>query len=193
MKNTTHEKTFDRIPQYIAFLESYDKPYTSATIIAEALTYGHVLVRKDLAKISSKGKPKIGYAVEDLLNDLKYAMGYHNMTHAVMVGRGRLGLSLKDYEGFRDLPFQWIATFDVKDEEPWTQKLSQVTQAYTIQLGVITVPKDEAQTVCDALVLAGIKNIWNFAPTRLQAPIDVTIYQEDLSLSLSKIIKMIHQ
>ena len=58
-----------------------------------------------------------------------------------------------------------------------------------IHIGIITVPKEEAQNVCDLMVQNGIEAIWNFAPTNLKVPKGVAVKNEDLSVSLSILIK----
>ena len=59
-----------RLPGYLAYLKSIQDSTTrhiSATALANALGMGEVQVRKDLAMVSSGGRPKIGYLRESLL------------------------------------------------------------------------------------------------------------------------------
>ncbi len=53
-------------------------PTISATAIAEALNLNDVQVRKDLAAVSSSGKPKIGYVTADLIEELESFLGYNS-------------------------------------------------------------------------------------------------------------------
>ena len=62
-----------------------------------------------------------------------------------------------------------------------------------MHIGVITVPKESAQEVCDLMIECGIKAIWNFAPINLRIPKDVVIKNEDLSTSLAVLIKQINK
>ena len=39
-------------------------------------------------------------------------------------------------------------------------------------MGIICVPRNNAQTVCDRLIKGGVKGIWNFAPVDLSIPED---------------------
>lgn len=55
------KKTLARLPLYLGYLREQkggDQPYISATTIADALGLNQVQVRKDLALISSGGKPE---------------------------------------------------------------------------------------------------------------------------------------
>ncbi len=54
-----------------------------------------------------------------------------------------------------------------------------------IKLGIITVPAESAQPICDRLTFCGVKAIWNFAPTILRVPENVVIENENLASSLA--------
>ena len=52
-------------------------------------------------------------------------------------------------------------------------------------MGIITVPAEYAQQVCDQLIGAGIKAIWNFAPTHLDVPDNILVQNENMATSLA--------
>jgi redox-sensing transcriptional repressor len=54
-----------------------------------------------------------------------------------------------------------------------------------VGIGIIAVPAEQAQSVCDHLVACGIRAIWNFAPTTLRVPDHVVIQNENLAVSLT--------
>ena len=54
-------------------------------------------------------------------------------------------------------------------------------------MGIITVPAEHAQTVCDQLVKCGIKAIWNFAHVDLDVPNNIQVENVHLSDSLMKL------
>ena len=61
------KQTLQRLPQYLNFLKSMPRAGAaniSATAIAEALGLGDVQVRKDLALVSSGGRPKAARMAE---------------------------------------------------------------------------------------------------------------------------------
>ncbi len=49
-------------------------------------------------------------------------------------------------------------------------------------------PAAAAQNVAEQLVAAGIKALWNFAPTRLQVPEEITVRNEDLAVGIVSLI-----
>ena len=102
--STISQPTLRRLPRYLSYLKSLgpDAPeYISATGIAEALGLGQVQVRKDLAQVSSSGRPKVGYVTIQLINEIESFLGYNNVHDAVLVGAGRLGRALMGYDGFK--------------------------------------------------------------------------------------------
>ena len=187
--------TLGRLPQYLEYLRSLPKARRtiSATAIAGALSLGDVQVRKDLAAVCGAGKPRIGYETDQLITDIEAHLGYEGLTNAVLVGAGRLGRALLEYDGFEDFGVRIISGFDcnetvlksgareilpIRDIKPYCQE-------HGVKLGIITVGQGSAQQVCDTLVESGIEAIWNFAPVALRVPSGVLLKQENLALSLA--------
>ncbi len=192
LQNGNYEAILGRVPAYIEYLEHYQEDTISATVIANALNYGEVQVRKDLARISFGGKPKIGYEVKSLLQDLKAFMGYHHETKAVIVGMGRLGEALYHYPGFHQHNIKIIAAFDVKEPYLDLDSFSKVCKDNSIEVGIITVNKENAQEVSDLMVQNNIKAIWNFAPVTLNVPKEIIVQNENMANSLSVLIKLMN-
>ncbi len=190
--------TLGRLPQYLAYLKGLPKAQgatISATVIAKGLSLGDVQVRKDLAAVSGTGKPRVGYEREALIADLERHLGHQKLTNAVLVGAGKLGKALLDFDGFGEYGVRIIAGFDCNEHAVKTGKnateilpikdLQSYCRAHEVKLGIITVGQGSAQEVCDALVASGIKAIWNFAPCSLSVPAGVLLKQENLALSLA--------
>ncbi|MFA7076365.1 MAG: redox-sensing transcriptional repressor Rex [Candidatus Izemoplasmatales bacterium] len=192
LQNKTYEAIFSRIPVYIECLNGIKEEYISATTIANALNLGEVQVRKDLAKISYGGKPKIGYEVKLLLDDLKKYMGYNILTKAVIVGMGRIGEALYYYKGFRKLNLEIVSAFDINGKYKDLSEFDSICSNNEIKIGIITVPQESAQDICDLMVKTGIKAIWNFSSTSLKVPSDVIVKNENMANSLSILIKLVN-
>ena len=71
------------------------------------------------------------------------------------------------------------------------EQLTDFCRLYDIHIGIITVPEEAAQEVCDILIKNQIKAIWNFARCTLVIPNDVIVRNEDLALSLAHLNKLI--
>ena len=198
VKMTIMKATLGRLPDYLRVLNSEemkDRATVSATNIAKALNLGEVQVRKDLSAVSGKGKPKTGYDTKALIARLEEVLGMHVKTYAVIVGAGKLGRALLDYGKFVKYGVEIVAGFDIdpalKTENVHGKHIYHVSefQDYVkkngIEIGIITVPKSVAQSVCEMMVKSGIKAIWNFAPQALEVPEGVLLQQENLALSLA--------
>lgn len=197
-RRSVPKATLGRLPLYLHYLKTLPDEYCatiSAAAIARGLSLGEVQVRKDLSAVSGAGKPKIGYERAELIAAIELCLGYNKVTNAVLIGAGKLGRALLDYEGFEDFGVKVIAGFDC-DENVWqASKASKPVlpisdlKAYCdendVKIGIITVGKASAQQVCDTLVTCGITAIWNFAPCALDVPPTVLFKQENLALSLA--------
>ena len=191
--------TLGRMPLYLHFLleeSSKGSKYISSTVIAQNISVSSVLVRKDLALVSSEaGRPKLGFAVSRLIVDIKSFLGYDNLSDAVIVGAGGLGRAFLGYEGFKNNGLNVVAAFDVNEDLIGSRiagkeifhldELEDFVKQRKIRIGIITVPKQAAQDVLNKMVGAGIKAIWNFAPAPLRVPKDIVLKTEDLAASLA--------
>ena len=204
MKEKAEEKgiskaTLARMPLYLHFLQeesSKGAEYISSTVIAQNISVSSVLVRKDLALVSSEaGRPKLGFAISRLIVDIEKFLGYDNISDAIIVGAGGLGRAFLGYEGFKSNGLNIVAAFDVSPKLIGTRvaekeilplsALENFVKEHNVKIGIITVPKSAAQDVLNKMVGAGIKGIWNFAPAPLRVPKDVVIKTEDLAASLA--------
>ena len=125
--------------------------------------------------------------MEDLLD-------YGSTLRAVLVGTDRLGQALLSSPDFEAQGTQILAGFDLLSDQEREldgkpilplRKLEQFCAQNRVRMGVITVPADSAQAVCDHLIRCGIDIIWNFAPTTLQVPEHVLVQRVDLAASLA--------
>ena len=196
--NQITRATLGRLPLYLNYLkqiESSGVRSISATTIAKALSLGEVQVRKDLASVSGAGKPKVGYESSDLIKRLEDTLGSNSITSAVLVGAGKLGRALLDYNGFEEFGIKIVAAFDSNDEVIRFSKtskdilpistLSEYCKANNVKLGIITVGQGSAQQVCNMMEQSGIKAIWNFAPCNLEVSDGILVKNENLALSLA--------
>lgn len=189
--------TLGRLPRYLDFLRQLppDKvPYISATAIAKELCLGEVQVRKDLAAVSGAGKPKLGYITNELVKKIEEALGYNRLTKAVLVGAGKLGRALLEFDEFQKYGVEISAAFDSneqiislagKTEILPMRQFEHFCKTQNVRIGIITVGEGSAQAVCDQMVKSGITAIWNFAPCKLTVPAGILLQNENLALSLA--------
>jgi redox-sensing transcriptional repressor len=197
------QQTLRRLPGYYHYLKGLRHnaiEHISAPVIARALKLNEVQVRKDLAAVSvSGGRPKTGFQVADLLQSIEVYLGYDNLNEAILVGVGQLGKALLSYHGFENYGMRIVAGFDRRPELVNSKingkrifgidKLGNLCQRLNARIGIITVPHDSAQEVCNQLVANGILAIWNFAPVHLQVDEKIVVQNENMAVSLAILSK----
>ena len=157
----------------------------------------------DLAAVSSAGKPKVGYNTEALIAELEEFLGYNDVDDAIIVGAGKLGKALLTYGGFKDCGMNIVAAFDI-DEEVCEEdyggkriltmdKLMDLCERMRVRIGIIAVPAENAQAICNLLIESGILAIWNFAPVHLDVPEGILVHNENLAASLALLSKQLKE
>ena len=195
-KATIARATLGRLPDYLQYIRSSVKEDTvSAAAIARGMHLGEVQVRKDLGLVCDSGRPRIGYETAKLTHAIELALGVDNMTPVIIVGAGKLGRAILEFDGFAEYGIHVVAAFD-KDAARLgvtanhkvilcTSKLQEYCRSNDIRIGIIAVPDSQAQAVCRQMIDGGIRVIWNFAPTNLQVPEGILVKNENLALSLA--------
>ena len=195
--------TMGRIPTYLKYLKdkALKTENISATTLAKELGLGEVQVRKDLGAVSGAGRPKTGYNVSELIAVLEKFLAHDENSNVVIVGAGKLGRALLDYGGFSDYGLDIMAAFDKAVDTPEKSNLGKPVYSMdmlddfckenNIRIGVIAVPAQSAQEVCDRFIKNGIKAIWCFAPCTLDVPDNIPVQYENMALSLAYLNKKI--
>ncbi len=201
-KDSIPKATIERLPLYYRCLDKLDTfeevDVVSSKELGGRLGIPPTQVRKDLSYYGEFGRRGVGYNVHDLKKSVGEILGVDQKWSTVLVGAGNLGRALVNYDGFAKMGLEVVGVFDndlnkidnrigdltVKS----TQEMKEVIEEKDAKVGIIAVPEDVAQNVADSLVRAGIKALWNFAPTRLYVPEDVTVRNEDLAVGIVSLI-----
>lgn len=203
--NEVSSALLHRLPRYNNYLRKLrdrGEMYISSAKIADDMSLNPVLVRKDLAQISTTpGKPRLGFEINALVKDFEDFLGYNSDDKTILIGAGNLGKALMSYNGFNAYGLEIVAAFDNNTSTQRysvngkpilpIERMKEVVSQQGIRLGIITVPATEAQSVCDQMVACGIKGILNFAPVHLDVPEDVEIQEDNIAVSLALLSKKI--
>lgn len=185
--------TFERLKKYLALLLQEESEYISSEGIAEKLNITPEQVRKDFTYINIKGKPKVGYHIPPLINELSELFGIGVMDNIIIVGAGNLGSALAKYAGFKKIGVRVVAIFDNDPVKigsfvgelsvlPFSEEnLKRVIKRFKVKIGVICVTEESAQEVANVLVRNGIKALWNFAPVTLKVPPGIVLENQDIT------------
>jgi len=186
--------TIKRLPAYLHVVEAAlreGREYISGTVIAEELELEPIQVRKDLAITGIVGKPRIGFPVAKLTEAINRFLDWNNNHRAILVGAGHLGTALMGYPEFRRHGMSILAAFDpapakvgshINNIEVFRLELiNDKIKELDIEMAILTVPSQHAQDMCDTIVRAGIRAIWNYTNVKLKVPKNVIVQKEDLS------------
>ena len=194
------EASLRRLPIYYRFLQQMSingMVQVSCADLARGLGLDPTQVRKDIEMTGIVGKPRVGYALVDLVHWLENFLGWNRPKGAVLVGAGSLGSALLGYEKFRSHGMEIVAAFDIDPEkigqrihgrevQPLMFLPDFVRRTQTL-LGVVATPAAAAQSVADLMVAGGIRAIWNFAPAHVKVPPFIILQNEDLYHSLASL------
>ncbi|MGM0573160.1 MAG: redox-sensing transcriptional repressor Rex, partial [Bacteroidota bacterium] len=159
------------------------------------------LVTKDLSYTGIKGRTKVGYDVDQLIDTIIDFLEFDTKENAFLFGVGNLGRALINYDGLRQYGLEIIAGFDV---DPGIINASiknikihsldafrDLSRKHSARIAIITTPDHAAQDVADLAVAWGIKAIWNFTPQSIKVPehviVENTSIYSDLAVILNKL------
>jgi redox-sensing transcriptional repressor len=188
----------ERLALYVrelARLEEQQAGFVSSRHLAQHLGFTDAQVRRDLSYFGQFGTSGRGYEVGRLRATLRGILGINGRVwHVALAGVGNLGSALLAYQGFRQRGLLFRVAVDANPRiigrtiEGLTvspaKQLSALARAHHIQIGIIAVPAEVAQRVCDQLVAGGVRAIVNFAPARLEAPPQVRVRNVDVAIEL---------
>lgn len=182
------EATIRRLSRYSRCLENLirkgEKVVSSAQLAAHC-GVNAAQVRKDLAYFGEFGIRGVGYYATELMHDIKRILGLNKEWRMALVGIGNLGSALLLYKDFLKQNYKIVAAFDINPprvvgrvseklgkpiEILHTDRMKQVVEERNVEVGIITTPATEAQSVADQMVEAGIRGILNFAPAQIRVP-----------------------
>ncbi len=191
------EPTLRRLPKYIDLLkglQSTKVKYVSSNFIADKLNLDSIQVRKDLAITGIIGKPKLGFDLDELIRSLNHTLNWDNLNDAFLIGIGSLGSAIIGYRAFSSYGLNIVAAFDNDPNKvgktingieilPVT-KLAEMIRRMKINIGILTVPAENAQAIAEEMAESGISAIWNFAPIHLKVGKDIIVENAQLTQSL---------
>ena len=191
------EVVINRLPVYaraLADLAAAGTTVVSSQALGEMLDVTPAQIRKDLSYFGRFGKQGRGYHVPSLLATLRSILGIDRSWRVALVGVGRLGQAIAEYNGFAPQGFRVVAIFD-SDPKVIGQQLAGVTvepsatledylRANPVDIGIVAVPAFAAQEVVDRLVYGGVRAILNYAPMTPLVPPGVTVRNVDPVLAM---------
>lgn len=195
-----------RLPKYYRYLEELmknDVDRISSKELGEKIGFTASQIRQDLNCFGDFGQQGYGYNVKELYNQISSILGLSRGYEATLIGAGNIGQAVSNYSRFENLGFKITAIFDanpkligmkIRDIEIMDiDEMPSVLSSHKIDIGIICVPRKNAQIVADELIKGGIRGIWNFAPVDLIVPDFVKVENVHLSESLLTLIYLLNE
>ena len=196
-----------RLPKYHRYLgdliRAGEKRISSGKL-AKIMGVTASQIRQDLNCFGGFGQQGYGYNITYLHDKISELLGVKEGYRAVIIGAGNLGMALASTHMFDRRGVERLAMFDVDPDVVGAtlyglpvyhvSELGEFCKSNNVDIGVLTVPKEAAYEVCEVIIEAGVKGIWNFANMELKvdAPgvIVENIHLGDSLMALCYEIKM---
>lgn len=193
MEKKISDKVINRLTLYHCILDDYinnNIEFIASKQISSLLNIDDSQVRKDISILNNSGKCRVGYIVKELKKSIEMTLGFAKTKNAFIVGAGNLGMALAKYDNFTSYGLNIVALFDNDTKKIGNtvnnklildiNKLPNLSRKTGVDIAILTVPRNYAQSTADFLVKADIKYIWNFTPAVLSVPKDVQVWNENL-------------
>lgn len=184
-----------RLTKYLAHLQAFDgRRWVSSSELADSLELTSATVRRDLAHLDFSGVAHRGYEVEGLYDGLSSFLGADSSWKAVVVGAGNLGKAVALHGEWTRRGFDICAIFDTDRRKigrrvgtlqvmPLNRLPSTIANQH-VDIGVIAVPADAAQSVADLMIVGGVRGILNLSLTHIFSPEHVEVNDVRLVASM---------
>lgn len=192
------EPALRRLPWYLAYIKLLKKKgqtHVSSTQIGKKINVSSTQIAKDLSYVKVSGKTRVGYEIVILIEVLEKFLGFTSRHRAVVLGVGSLGGALLSDSGLEQFGLKILAGFDVSDSVVGTminnipvyniEDLEEHNKMIDADIGILTVPPDNAQEIADYAIERGIRAIWNFTPFRIRVPEHIVLQNTSLYAHLA--------
>lgn len=192
------EPTLRRLPWYLSnvkLLRKKGERFVSSTQISKEINIDASQIAKDLSYVNISGRTRVGYEIDTLIAVLEDFLGFTNIHKAFLFGVGSLGGALLRDSGLNHFGLEIVAAFDVNPDLVGTtlngipiyhsNDFEKKMREYDVNIGVLSVPIEIAQTITDTMVAGGIKAVWNFTPFRIRVPEDIVVQNTSLYAHLA--------
>jgi redox-sensing transcriptional repressor len=184
----------ERLLQLMRLLEDHVAAGNTGSVTsaqAESLTgWPRDTIRKDISFLAGDIEGgaiggSAGYEPELLIPLIKRALGLDRRRKFCVVGLGRLGSAYLNFTPPELAEFELAAGFDtnvnrveiLNSPAPLypAYKLEDIVRRFAIEIALLCVPADAAQSAAEKCATAGIRGILNFAPVALRMRPEIAV------------------
>ena len=178
--------------------------------LGDAIGVTPAVVRKDLSTIQIPGNKRGGYHIDTLISELSRVLGKQDRHDVIVVGCGRIGSALLDYEAFEKEGIRVVAGFDVdrnKIDRDRTvpilplAELESFVHEHGIEVAILAVPDEAATEVFDRMIRTGVRGYLNFTSVELkcagkcdtdECPMQCTVQHVNIGLEIENLFYLVN-
>jgi redox-sensing transcriptional repressor len=188
-----------RLPIYLRalnYLLAEGQTITASKDLALRLGISSAQIRKDLSHFGEFGKQGMGYDIAHLRDQLRSILKADRVWNMALIGAGDLGHAIAHYAGWEGKGFRIICVFDNNPQKIGRNlgrfqicdiaTLAERVRELEVEIAIVAVPAQAAQSVVDKLVEAGIGAILNYAPITVKVPAGVQVQYIDPVIHLQR-------
>ena len=190
-----------RLPRYFRYLRELirqDKMRVSSGELSAMMHVTASQIRQDLNCFGGFGQQGYGYNVNYLYSKICGLLGVDAGIRAIIIGAGDLGRALVRSPMFEKRGVEILAMFDIDPKQIGRvvggvtvrsmEGLDDFCREISVDMAVLTLPKDQAEAVADRAVAAGVRGFWNFTGKELSFPEEQGVILENVHLGDSLMI-----
>lgn len=159
-------------------------------------------IRRDLSCLGELGKQGYGYQIETVINVLSRELNAKPHT-ALLIGVGKLGQALINYNGVGHHDVTIVKAFDVNEDVVGksigcdfgcinVEHMDRLEELYNGEsIAIITVPSSNAKEVFKRIEKLNVKGVLNFTGVRMNTDRDISVQEVDLSSELQTLVYFI--
>ena len=181
-KENVSAAVIKRLPRYFRYLRILireGKTRVSSAELSRRMNITASQIRQDLNCFGGFGQQGYGYNVNYLYARICELLGVGSGFQAVIIGAGNLGRALANNDMFEKRGVDVVAIFDSK-EEFIGEKVNEISilhidefekyaATHTVDIAVLTLPKEHALEMAQRIAETDIAGIWNFTSQELDS------------------------
>ena len=174
--------TIRRYPVYLKALRKLSQngvKKIKSTELSEYVDIKATTIRHDFSLIGQLGKQGYGYDIEELISIFAQALGEDYDEEMILIGVGRLGKAILNYNNWNHVAGEIVCAFDLKPEvrnqdsqvNVPVYHISQLKEKFPkgCEIAILCIPSG-AQEIVDELHELGVKGIVNFTREHFVLP-----------------------
>ncbi|MBQ1322448.1 MAG: redox-sensing transcriptional repressor Rex [Erysipelotrichaceae bacterium] len=200
--------TLKRYPVYLKALRKLSQNGVKrirSTELSEYVDVKATTIRHDFSMIGQLGKQGYGYDIDELIRIFADALGEDYDEDMILIGVGRLGKAILNYNNWNHVAGEIVCAFDLKPEKRNQEQqvnvpvyhISQLKEKFPkgCEIAILCIPSG-AQEIVNELHELGVKGIVNFTREHFVLPegmiksdVDVVSTIEELVFEINSLNK----